>query len=197
MEAVLPSVSMFQFCKSSFFSLKRILFLAISSGITGEAVNACETGILGPARPPPSRKALRSQIDLKRQYLQPCAKPDPSEVDYSRRAVWSPFSNCLFTFYNRPHAAFSLCLDRRRRRRAPGKFAQLQKLQSVSLFLIFTPGRKQTNKHETNNKSVTKQVNRKCASRSSVLDAGVDRRAHLRRLRGPGKESGNSPTSRR
>lgn len=57
-EAVLLSVATFHFCKSSFFRMKRIPFHSKSSRITREAVN--EKGILGPARPPTSRKARRS-----------------------------------------------------------------------------------------------------------------------------------------
>ena len=59
----------FPFRKSSVFSLKRI-----PRNIHLKNRRSCERvrkGILGPASPPTSRKAPRSQIDLKRQYLHP------------------------------------------------------------------------------------------------------------------------------
>lgn len=170
MEAVLPSVSMFHFCKSSFFSLKRILFHAISSRITGEAVNAYETGILGPGRPPPSRKALRSQIDLKRQYLHPALSWTHLKWITADELSGAVFLTVYLHFKTGLTQLFLLFGRSLRRSR------KVWKLQNVShhFFLFLHLEGKKTNKHETNTESVTTQPNRKRAGRSSVLAVAMD-----------------------
>lgn len=135
------SVSVHFFISAKVFSLKRTLFHAISSRIPGEAAHAYEKGILVPARLPTSRKAPRSQIDLKRQYLHPVQSRTHLKWITADEQSGAVFLTVYLHFKTGITQLFLLFGQSLRRSRKVCLTAETLKV-SLHYFLIFAPGRK-------------------------------------------------------